>query len=101
LQDVAALVYLVNQACITPHVWLSQADKLRLPDQMIFDVDPSSEDLATVIGAARALKDVLEDMDLPAYVKATGSRASALSCPSNASRISIRLVQSPGKSRDW
>jgi bifunctional non-homologous end joining protein LigD len=37
---VASLVYLVNQACITLHAWLSRADKLEFPDQMIFDLDP-------------------------------------------------------------
>ena len=26
-QDAATLVYLANQACITPHVWLSRVDK--------------------------------------------------------------------------
>jgi bifunctional non-homologous end joining protein LigD len=72
--DVATLVYLANQACITPHTWLSQADKLRLPDQMVFDLDPSTEDLASLIDAAHALKDVLDEMELPAYLKATGSR---------------------------
>jgi bifunctional non-homologous end joining protein LigD len=72
--DAATLVYLANQACITPHIWLSQADKLRTPDQMIFDLDPSTEDLGAVIRAAYALKGVLEEMELPVYLKATGSR---------------------------
>ncbi len=67
--DTATLVYLGNQACITPHIWLSQADKLKVPDQMIFDLDPSTEDLA-----AHWLKETLEEMALPAYVKSTGSR---------------------------
>ena len=26
-QDAASLVYLENQACVTPHVWLSRIDK--------------------------------------------------------------------------
>ena len=35
--DAATLVYLANQACITPHIWLSRTDKLDYPDQLVFD----------------------------------------------------------------
>jgi bifunctional non-homologous end joining protein LigD len=72
--DVATLVYLANQACITPHVWLSRVDQKQSPDQMIFDLDPSTEDIAAVIDAARSLKRVLDELKLPAFLKATGSR---------------------------
>jgi bifunctional non-homologous end joining protein LigD len=44
LNTVASLVYLVNQACITLHAWLSRADKLEFPDQMIFYLDPGAAD---------------------------------------------------------
>lgn len=40
--DAATLVYLANQACITPHIWLSKTDKLNYPDRIIFDLDPSN-----------------------------------------------------------
>ena len=81
--DVATLVYLANQACITPHIWLSHVDKLQFPDQMIFDLDPSTEDFATVIDAALLLKGVLDDLELPAYVRATGSRGLHVAVPLN------------------
>src|SRR5215469_9165862 len=58
-EDVATLVYLANQACITLHPWLSRIekkpsriDKRHFPDQMIFDLDPSTEDFTAVIDAA-------------------------------------------------
>jgi bifunctional non-homologous end joining protein LigD len=72
--NAATLVYLANQACITPHPWLSRADRPHIPDQMIFDLDPSGAELDPVIEAAHALYDLLGDLELPAYVKATGSR---------------------------
>src|SRR6266511_983727 len=31
--NAATLVYLANQACVTPHIWLSRTDKLDVPDQ--------------------------------------------------------------------
>jgi bifunctional non-homologous end joining protein LigD len=81
IDDVGTLIYLANQACITPHVWLSRYDKPRQPDQMIFDLDPSTEELSDVIEAARAFKAVLDDLELPAYVKATGSRGLHITVP--------------------
>src|SRR5215467_7878011 len=67
--DTATLVYLANQACITPHIWLSRIDKEQFPDQMIFDLDPSTDDFAAVIDAALGLKGVLDDLALPAFIK--------------------------------
>ncbi|MBI4460940.1 MAG: ATP-dependent DNA ligase [Acidobacteria bacterium] len=72
--DTATLVYLANQACITPHTWLSRIDKLQYPDQMIFDLDPSGKDFTPVKAAAEFLHCLLDELDLPAYLKATGSR---------------------------
>jgi bifunctional non-homologous end joining protein LigD len=68
------LVYLANQGCITPHVWLSRADDLYRPDQMVFDLDPASADLGVLRSAAAALRDLLEELGLPAFLKSSGSR---------------------------
>jgi bifunctional non-homologous end joining protein LigD len=72
--DAATPVYLANQACIAPHTWLSRVDRRNLPDEMIFDLDPSTDDFAAVIDAALALKRVLVDLELPVFIKTTGSR---------------------------
>ena len=79
--DVATLVYLANQACITLHPWLSRADRPDYPDQMIFDLDPSSDDFRSVIDAAHVLKEILDDLKLPAYLKTTGSRGLHIAVP--------------------
>jgi bifunctional non-homologous end joining protein LigD len=79
--DVATLVYLANQACITPHIWLSRVDKREFPDQIIFDLDPSTEDFAAVVEAALSLKGVLDDLGLPAFIKTTGSRGLHIGVP--------------------
>ncbi len=72
--DVATLVYLANQACITPHVWLSRAEKPHNPDQLIFDLDPSTADMAPVLDGAQMLREILDGLGMRAYVKSTGSR---------------------------
>ena len=72
--DVATLVYLANQACITPHVWLSKKGKLDYPDQIIFDLDPSGDDFGVVRHAAVSLRKLLREVGLTAFVKTSGSR---------------------------
>ena len=72
--DRRTLVYLAGQACLTPHTWLSREPDLDHPDQLIVDLDPSGDDLALVRRATRTVRDVLESLDLPAYLKTTGSR---------------------------
>src|SRR6056297_2893609 len=37
VNNVETLIYLADQACVTPHTWLSRGDKLETPDRMIFD----------------------------------------------------------------
>jgi bifunctional non-homologous end joining protein LigD len=77
----ATLVFLANQACITPHVWLSRIDKLHYPDLMVFDLDPSGGDFGLVKSTAWAFQELLEDLGLPAYVKTTGSRGLHVAVP--------------------
>jgi len=72
--DLATLVYLVNQACITFHVWLSRATSPTFPDQMVFDFDPATDDLNPVAEGATLFKSILDELDAPAFVKSTGSR---------------------------
>ena len=70
----ATLVYLADQACITPHLALSRVDRPKHPDRMIFDLDPSDDDFSKVQDTARHLHRVLDDLDLPSFVQTTGSR---------------------------
>lgn len=74
IEDESTLVYLADQACITPHVWLGRTDDLHRPDQMIFDLDPSVPGLAAVRRATRLVGELLDDLGLTSYLKTTGSR---------------------------
>jgi bifunctional non-homologous end joining protein LigD len=68
------LAYIANQGCVTPHVWLSRVPDLYHPDQMIFDLDPASPDLAVLRSAAAGLHRLLDELELPAFLKSSGSR---------------------------
>jgi bifunctional non-homologous end joining protein LigD len=82
-ENAATLVYLANQAVITPHTWLSRADRPNNPDQMIFDLDPSEGDFRPVCAAAGKLRELLKEQGLAAYVKTTGSRGLHVLVPLN------------------
>lgn len=68
------LVYLVNQATLTLHYWLSKYTNLYAPDRMIFDLDPSVNNFSRVKSAAFLIKEICQDLNLPCYAMTTGSR---------------------------
>src|SRR5689334_22583717 len=75
ITDVRSLLWAVNQNTITPHVWVSRAPDLSHPDVCVFDLDPSRDDELEVLRAVTlALRDFLADLDLPSWVKTTGSK---------------------------
>jgi bifunctional non-homologous end joining protein LigD len=73
-RDPDDLAYLANQGCLTPHVWLSRAPDIHHPDQMVFDLDPASEDLEVLRAAAAALRGLLDELGLASFLKSSGSR---------------------------
>lgn len=77
VDEPAALAFLAQTACITPCTWLSRVGSPRLPDRVVFDIDPPEADPCAfdeVLGAALELRSLLEDMGLVPFVMATGSR---------------------------
>ncbi len=74
VDDRRSLVYLAQQACLTPHTWLCRATALEKPDQLVFDLDPSDDSLAKTRRATRLTSDLLTSIGLKSYLKTTGSR---------------------------
>jgi bifunctional non-homologous end joining protein LigD len=75
VNDVRALLWIANQNTITPHVWVSRVPKLQYPDVCVFDLDPSVDDQPDVLrSAALALRDLLDELGLPSWIKTTGSK---------------------------
>ena len=83
IKDEAALVYLADQAVLTVHLYLAPADDLEHPDRMVFDLDPpeGTEDFGRVRRAALSVREVLEELDLPAWVQTTGSKGYHVTVP--------------------
>jgi bifunctional non-homologous end joining protein LigD len=66
---------------ITPHVWLSRADRPREPDRLIVDLDPMGGGFADVRAAARDAGERLREAGLVPYAMTTGSRGIHVVCP--------------------
>lgn len=74
VSDVRSLLWIANQNCITPHVWTSRAPDFYRPDICVFDLDPAGDDQERLRAAALALRDLLDELGLPSWVKTSGSK---------------------------
>jgi bifunctional non-homologous end joining protein LigD len=74
VSDTRSLLWLANQNCITPHVWTSRVPRLYQPDICVFDLDPMTDDLQVLRGAALAVRDLLVELGLRSWVKTSGSK---------------------------
>jgi bifunctional non-homologous end joining protein LigD len=72
--DLQSLMWVTNQNTITHHVWISRVPDLMHPDLCVFDLDPSKDDVKSVRGAAVGLRDLLEKLGLPSWIKTTGGK---------------------------
>lgn len=83
-EDTATLLYLADQACLTVHRWLSRTDRAGgpdHPDRLVFDLDPPGDDFGAVRAAAAWLRELLDELGLPAAPMTTGSRGLHLVVP--------------------
>lgn len=71
--NVESLVYLVNLGTIPLHVWASRAGSLELPDWCVIDLDPKEAPFAHVVTVAKALRDLCKDIEMPCFIKTSGS----------------------------
>src|SRR5467141_1268836 len=70
--DVESLVYLVNLGTIPLHIWMSRIDDLTKPDWCLIDLDPKEAPFAHVITLAKTMKQLCDDVEMPAFIKTTG-----------------------------
>ncbi len=81
----ATLIYLADQAVVTFHGWLSRAGRIGNPDKLVFDLDPpGGADFATVIFAARRVRELMQALGMTPYVMTTGSKGLHVVAPLDA-----------------
>lgn len=74
IDSVDALAYVVNQGTVSVHVLGGSVERLDVPVELLIDLDPSIDDPAQVVEAASAVRELLEELQAPSFVKTTGSR---------------------------
>lgn len=70
--DQATLIWMANQASLEWHVSFHLAHN-EIPTELVFDLDPSTDDFSVVIKTALLLKQLLDELHLPSFVKTSGA----------------------------
>jgi bifunctional non-homologous end joining protein LigD len=74
IQDLAALLWVVNLGCIDLNPWYSRCGDVDRPDYFHFDLDPGpGAPFSRVLEAALLVRRALEALDLPVYAKTSGA----------------------------
>jgi bifunctional non-homologous end joining protein LigD len=69
----AALTYIINMGAIPLHIWGSRIGTLEQPDWCILDLDPKEAPFKDVVTVARAIKVLCDAIELPSFIKTSGS----------------------------
>ncbi len=73
IDDLESLRYVANLGTIPLHVWSARIASLEKPDWLVLDLDPKEAPFAHVVQVARALKKILDELELPSYIKTSGA----------------------------
>ena len=93
VDDIAALLWVVNLGCIDLHPWYARCDDVDRPDYLHFDLDPTpGASFRLVREAAAVVRNALAGVGMPAFPKTTGSRGV---------HIYVPIVRGPTQQRVW
>ena len=68
-----ALLWMVQMHCIDMNAWYSRVDKPHRPDFALFDLDPPDDGFELAIEVAHLIRELLDELGLPGYVKTSGA----------------------------
>jgi bifunctional non-homologous end joining protein LigD len=75
IQDMPALLWVINLGCIDLNPWYARCDDYDRPDYLHFDLDPvPGARFAKVLEASLVVRDALSALEMPTFVKTTGSK---------------------------
>jgi bifunctional non-homologous end joining protein LigD len=86
VHSAAGLAALVQWGVIEIHLWGSRMPRIDRPDRLIFDFDPDdSIGWDTLVEGVKAMRKLLDEIGLPAFVKTTGGKGLHVVAPIRAS----------------
>jgi bifunctional non-homologous end joining protein LigD len=68
-----AVLFMVQNNCIDMNAWYSRVDKPDRPDFVLFDLDPPDDGFELAIEVAHLIRELLDELMLPGYVKTSGA----------------------------
>jgi bifunctional non-homologous end joining protein LigD len=75
IDDLPALLWVINLGCIDLNQWYATCDDVDRPDYVHFDLDPGpGASWENVLESGLIVREALEALKMPALVKTTGSR---------------------------
>ncbi|MEQ1937579.1 DNA ligase D [Mesorhizobium sp. CN5-321] len=75
VKDFDGVAALVQMGVVEIHIWGCTVDRIDTPDQVVFDLDPDEGvSVDDVRRAALDIRDKLEDLSLPTFVKTSGGK---------------------------
>jgi bifunctional non-homologous end joining protein LigD len=95
VDDLAALLWVVNLGCIDLNQWYARCDDVDRPDYLHFDLDPVKQGRVTfakVLSAALVVRDALEALGMKPLVKTTGSAGV---------HVYVPIVRGPTQKQVW
>jgi bifunctional non-homologous end joining protein LigD len=93
IDDLAALLWVINLGCIDLNPWYSTCDDVNRPNYLHFDLDPTpGARFKHVLETACAVREELEKLGIRSYPKTTGSRGI---------HIYVAIVRGPLQKQVW
>jgi bifunctional non-homologous end joining protein LigD len=92
IQDLPALLWVVNLGCIDLNQWYARCDDVDRPDFLHFDLDPGDASFAQVIETALIVHEALDGVGMPHHAKTTGSKGI---------HVTVPIVRGPSQKDVW
>jgi bifunctional non-homologous end joining protein LigD len=93
VQDLPALLWVVNLGCIDLNQWYARCDDVDRPDYLHFDLDPvPGADFRKVIDTSFLVREALDSLGMPNHAKTTGSKGI---------HVYVPIVRGPTQKQVW
>jgi bifunctional non-homologous end joining protein LigD len=93
IDDLASLMWVINLGCIDLNQWYARCDDIDRPDYVHFDLDPGEgAGFDKVLEAGLIVRDALDTLKMPSYVKTTGSKGL---------HVYVPIVRGPTQKDAW
>lgn len=92
IDDLAALLWVVNLGCIDLNPWYARCDDVHRPDYVHFDLDPGQAAWEQVVESGLVVRDALAALGIGSHVKTSGSKGL---------HVYVPIVRGPLQKQVW